>query len=130
MVDRNARIGLPFGHILLILGGILILYLVANFGRQVGVSYQRRQELKQIEQEIESARQEKEALEKELIYAQSPQAAEAWAREQLWSRPDEVAVMVVAPPADASPAGPEKPAEAGGPGSIRDAWWDLFFGSR
>ncbi len=129
MAERNARTTLPFSHFLLILGGVLILYLVANFGRQVGISYQRRQELKQIEQQIESARQEKAALEKELSYAQSPQAAEAWAREQLWSKPDEVAVMVLAPPANELPAGQEEAKETPKP-DPRDAWWDLFFGAR
>lgn len=130
MANRKAHTAPPFSHLLLILGGILILYLVVNFGRQVGVSYQRRQELKQIEQQIESARQEKAALEKALSYAQSPQAAEAWAREQLWSRPDEVPVMVVAPPTEGMPAGQELSEEAMEPGAIRDVWWDLFFGTR
>ncbi len=130
MAGKKARLVLPFSHLLLILSGILILYLVVNFGRQVGVSYQRRQELKRIEQQIESARQEKAALEEELIYAQSPQAAEAWAREQLWSRPDEVPVMVIAPPAEEATASQEVPQEAGEAQAVRQVWWDLFFGSR
>jgi type II secretory pathway pseudopilin PulG len=130
MTDGRVRNSLSFVRILLILMGILALYLLASFVRQVAISQQRRSELSELEQAIAAAEEKRAELEKDLTHAQSDAAVEEWARENNWARPDEVSVVVVAPPASASP-GVEGSSEAGGrPDSPRDAWWDMFFGTR
>jgi type II secretory pathway pseudopilin PulG len=130
MTDGRVRNSLSFVRILLILMGILALYLLASFVRQVAISQQRRSELSELEQAIAAAEEKRAELEKDLTYAQSDAAVEEWARENNWARPDEVSVVVVAPPASASP-GVEGSSKGGGrPDSPRDAWWDMFFGTR
>lgn len=125
----KARRLLPFSHILLILMGILVLYLVVDFGRQVGLSHQRREELRQIEKRIEAANAETAELKRRLEFASSPQAAEAWARRNGLTRDDEVLVVFLGSLEDSSPA-EEQELEAGMvQDSPRDAWWDLFFGA-
>jgi cell division protein FtsB len=130
MMERKIRRILPINQFLLLLMGLLILYLVADFGRQVVVSYQRQEDLRQIERKIESAQEETRQLEAWLAYVRSPQAAEAWAREQGWARPDEVPVVVIAPPVASSPGTDQDAQENLGSLSHRDAWWALFFGER
>ncbi len=121
---------IPLNQILLILMGILVVYLMVDFGRQVGVSHQRRLELDQIEQQIEAALAEKSELEDQLAWAASPEAVEAWARRNGLTRENEVLVVFLGEPSglpdQASPlARPKTPAT-----STRAAWWDLFFGTR
>jgi hypothetical protein len=130
MIDGRIRRALPISQLLLLLMGILIAYLVADFGRQVIVSYQRQEELRRIESDIEAARQETQWLRDRLNYAQSPKAAEAWARTQGWAKQDEVPVVVIAPPAAVSPGADEGAQQNLEPLSHRDAWWSLFFGER
>jgi cell division protein FtsB len=127
MTGDRVRRALPINQLLLLLMGSLILYLVVDFGRQVVSSYQRREELQQIEQQVQGAQQETEQLNARLTYAQSPQAAEEWAREQGWAKEDEVPVVIIAPSApDSSGGGSRSPVAAAAP-SQREAWWDLFF---
>jgi hypothetical protein len=58
----------------------------------------------------------------------SDDAAEAWARENGWARPDEVLVVVLAPEGETEANSETSPAEDAGPATSRDSWWDLFFG--
>ena len=46
MSERRLRIGFPSNQIVLILMGILVLYLAADFGRQVIVSQQQNDDLR------------------------------------------------------------------------------------
>lgn len=128
-VDKARRV-LPFNQILLILMGILLLYLMVDFGRQVAVSRQRREELAEIEREIEAATQESAELDSQLSYVSSPEAAEAWARPNGWTRPDEVLVVFVGPTTDSAASGQGRDEARTSSESPRDAWWDLFFGTR
>jgi hypothetical protein len=130
MIDGRTRRALPIHHLLLVLLAVVLLYLGADFGRQVVASYQRQEDLRRIEGNVESARQETQRLEARLDYARSSQAAEAWAREQGWAKADEVPLVVIAPPASASPATDESAVEDGGSLSNREAWWAFFFGER
>ena len=119
----------PFiSQLLLVLMGTILLYLVVNFGRQVAVSYQQRQELAQIQEKVRLAEEQNQQLHDYLNYANSDQAAEAWAREQGWAKAGEVPVIVVSPPAAEAPAIESLPQES--PSSYRQAWWELFFGTR
>lgn len=130
MTDGKVRKSLPLVRILLVLLGVLALYLLASFVRQVAISQQRRGELLELEQAIADAEERRAELNEALTYAQSDAAVEEWARGVTWARPDEVSVVVVAPQAGASP-GVERSSEGGGrPDSPRDAWWDVFFGTR
>jgi cell division protein FtsB len=125
--DKNRKV-LPFTQILLILMGIFVAYLVVNFGRQVGVSHQRRQELQQVEDQITAARQERAELEQQLDHAESDAAVREWALPNGLIKPDEVRVVI--PSLEPVPAA-EQDSEAGaGPDSPRETWWDLFFGTR
>jgi hypothetical protein len=110
--------------------GLVILYLGVGFVQQARVSYERREELHLIEQEISVVQEENARLHERLNHVRSSEAAEEWARENGWAKEDEVSVVVVAPPADSS-AGVQQDTEvAPAPGSNREAWWDLFFGER
>ena len=126
---------IPLNQILLILMGILVVYLMVDFGRQVGLSHQRRQELDQIEQQIQAALTERSDLEGQLAQATSSEAVEAWARRNGLTRENEVLVVFFGGP----PREPSIPLLAQGspfarpealPASPREAWWDLFFGTR
>jgi hypothetical protein len=130
MTERQVRKALPLHPLPLILMVGVLLYVGLGFFQQAGVSKQRREELYQIEQEIATAQEELIQLEADLAYAQSPQAAEEWAREIGWARPDEVPVVVVAPREDQARGAAEDRVGDLGPDSFREAWWDLFFGQR
>jgi hypothetical protein len=130
MTDRKARRAWSLRHLLLIMMGAMILYLGAGFAQKVGLSLERRDDLRLLEEQIVMAQQQEAALAVELEYMQSAAAAEAWARENGWAREDEVAVVVVAPPS-AAPLSSRGGLRTGlEPSSIREQWWDLFFGRR
>jgi hypothetical protein len=130
MIERKTYRVLPFNQLLLILIGALVLYLVVDFGRQVGVSHQRREELHQLELKVESAQAETVALQEQYNYATSPQAAEEWARRNGLTKPDEVLAVFVGDSTDSYHAGEKRPKASTSPTSPREAWWDLFFGTR
>jgi cell division protein FtsB len=127
MAGGRVRRAFPINQLLLLVMGFVILYLVADFGRQVVSSRQRQEELQQIEQSVQVAQQKTEQLDARLEYARSPQAAEEWAREQGWAKKDEVPVVILAPVApESSDVGPAPKADGAIPGP-REAWWNLFF---
>jgi hypothetical protein len=127
MAGERVRRVFPINQLLLLVMGFLILYLVFDFGRQVISSYQRREELQQIERQIQDAQLKTEQLQERLVYAQSPQAAEEWARELGWARPGEVPVVILAPAAPEASGAEPTPSERTAPSTPRDAWWNLFF---
>jgi cell division protein FtsB len=130
MTDGRVRNSLSLVRILLILMGVLAIYLLASFVRQVAISQQRRSELLELDQAIADEKEKMAELQEGLSYAQSDAAVEEWARKNNWAGPDEVSVVVVAPPAITSP-GEEGGSQGGGsPDLPRDAWWDMFFGTR
>jgi cell division protein FtsB len=112
----------------LIVMGILLAYLLASFGRQVAVAYQRHQELERIEAKQVAARAENERLKDYLDYARSEPAAEEWARAQGWAKSGEVPVIMVAPIPEVVPT-PAGPSPETAPTGNRQAWWELFFGT-
>jgi hypothetical protein len=117
-------------NLLLVATGVLVLYMGSGFVQQIGTHLQRQDELDQVEQRLEAARQEEILLQQELEYVQSAEAAEAWARENGWAREDEVPVVVVAPTADPRQQEGSDLEGDGSPRSGPDVWWDLFFGER
>ena len=118
------------GNLLLVVTGVLVLYMGSSFVQQAGAHLQRQEELDQLDQHLASASQEEALLQEELLYVQSPEAAEAWARENGWARSDEVSVVVIAPEADASRQQDLAPQVGDSPEARREQWWDLFFGQR
>ena len=130
MSDRKLHVTFPSSQIVLILLGILILYLAVDFGRQVIISQQRRNDLREVQAQMGASLQRQAELKKQLEYSQSNAAAEAWARDQGWVKANEVPVVIVAP-SDAS-GSTTQGGEAGGSASdsILNQWWDLFFGNR
>ena len=129
MSNLAAHKTLPLSRIFLILAAIPLIYLLVDFGQQVGASQQQREELKALEEQIALAKEEHLQLEKLLDYARTDAAAEAWARENGMAKPGEVPVVIVAPDAKPTPRLQEHPLTAA-PDSPRDAWWDLFFDQR
>ena len=130
MVNGTVRRMSFINQLLLLLMGIVMLYLLADFGRQLAVYYQRRQELRQVEAQIVAAEQEKLALEEQRSYALSPVAAEQWARENGWAQEGEQTVVIVGQGAQEQLA-PEERVDTNPDGtSPQSTWWDLFFGER
>ncbi len=128
MSERRLRIGFPSNQIVLILMGILVLYLAADFGRQVIVSQQQKDDLGKVQAQIAASNDRQAALQAQLGYSLSDAAAEAWAREQGWVKAGEVPVVIVAPAA--VPGSEAQPGDTGsGSGTILKEWWNLFFGS-
>ena len=128
MTDGNFRRAFPYRLILSSLMGVVILYLVGNFVMQTGVSLELRDNLRGIEQEIAAAEKANSELEARLDYVSSDDAAEEWARENGWARPDEVLVVVLAPESQTLPGYELRQEDAVRPASNRDSWWDLFLG--
>jgi len=128
MIGKEVRRTPFISQLLLILMGTVLLYLVVNFGRQVAISYQRGQELQQIQEKVGLAEERNQELRDYQEHAKSDSATEAWARDQGWAKAGEVPVIIVAPSAAESPA-IELPAQES-PTSNRQAWWELFFGTR
>lgn len=130
MTDRRIHRSLSSRFFLLFLLAGALLYLGLGFVRQASVNRQRQQELNHIEREIGTAREELARWDAELERAQSLQAAEEWARERGWAKQDEASVVVISPSMDESPDVEGSAGENSGPALPRDAWWELFFGSR
>jgi cell division protein FtsB len=130
MTDGKIRRAFPYRIILSSLMGVVILYLAVTFVLQTSVSLELRDKLGHLEQEIATAEKANSGLKARLDYVSSNDAAEEWARENGWARPDEVLVVVLAPSAEASPGDQLHQDEEVRPASNRDSWWDLFFGER
>ena len=128
MTDGNFRRAFPYRLILSSLMGVVLLYLAVSFVMQTGVSLDLQDKLRRIEQEIAAAEKANSELETRLGYVASDDAAEEWARENGWARPDEVLVVVLAPESQALPGDELRQEDAVRPTSNRDSWWDLFLG--
>ena len=128
MSDQARKI-LPINQILALLLVALVVYLAVDFGRQVGISRQRREELRRLEQDIQTTQAEAQELAEQYQYATSPRAAEEWALHNGLGRPGETLVMFVGSTTAAAPA-MDRTVKENAPRSPREAWWDLFFGTR
>jgi cell division protein FtsL len=126
----NSRIGkvVPYRLILSLAMGAVIFYLAVSFVMQMGTSLELRDKRHRIEQEIAAAEKANAELEARLQYVSSDAAAEEWARENGWARQDEVLVVVLAPETGNSPQDERQQGDQVNPVSVRDSWWDLFFG--
>ena len=126
----NSRIGkvVPYRWILSLAMGAVIFYLAVSFVMQMGTSLELREKRHRIEQGIAAAEKANAELEARLQYISSDAAAEEWARENGWARQDEVLVVVLAPEAGKSPQDERQQGDQVNPVSVRDSWWDLFFG--
>jgi cell division protein FtsL len=126
----NSRIGkvVPYRWILSLAMGAVIFYLAVSFVMQMGTSLELREKRHRIEQGIAAAEKANAELEARLQYISSDAAAEEWARENGWARQDEVLVVVLAPEAGNSPQDERQQGDQVNPVSVRDSWWDLFFG--
>lgn len=126
----NSRIGkvVLYRWILSLAMGAVIFYLAVSFVMQMGTSLELRDKRHRIEQEIAAAEKANAELEARLQYVSSDAAAEEWARENGWARQDEVLVVVLAPETGNSPQDERQQGNQVNPVSVRDSWWDLFFG--
>jgi cell division protein FtsB len=125
-----AHKSLPLGQILIVMAVAVAIYLLVDFGQQVQVSNERREELERIQQQIAVAEEQQARLEEELVYVQSGEIVEAWARQNGFAKPGEIPVVVVAPPGDNDPLTESDSEALTRPGSFRETWWSLFFGDR
>jgi len=109
--------------------GVLVVYVGTGFVRQAQVREQQRAERARIEEEILFAQQVAADLEEQLEFVESSAAVEVWALENGWARPDEMPVVLIAPPGEPS-KGSDLRAEDEIAPVPQQAWWDLFFGDR
>ena len=128
MAEGKMRNSLPIRLILYALMVVVIGYLGFGFARQAIASQQRREALRQIEQEVAVTHKEAGWLEERLQYMQSPEAVEEWARDNGWVKDGEVSVVIVAPASVKAAVPGVEPYDAVKVGSNREAWWDLFLG--
>lgn len=129
MTDK-AR-GTPLiNQLLLLLMGVMLVYLVVSFARQVGISYQRSEDLHRLEQEIAVAVDEYDRLQEHLAYVRSEEAFERRYRQYGLVKPNEVLVVPVGGPTESTSAAQLASEEGKDLDSSLDAWWDLFFGTR
>jgi cell division protein FtsB len=130
MTASRVRKAAPISQIALLLMAILFMYLIVDFGRQVGVSRQRREELRLLEMEVQAETAEIDKLVADLEFASSPEAVEAWARRRGMTRPGERLVVFfggsLGEPSEVEQTATSRP----GVESARDEWLDLFFGTR
>jgi cell division protein FtsB len=129
-MDGTARPVRFFSQLLLILMGIVILYLVVDFGRQVLDSHQLRADLRALEAQREAIYREQEAWGRQLIDSRSDAAVDAWARRQGMVKANEVSIAILTEDDEAMSAVPESSEPAQASVSSRLVWWDLFFGQR
>jgi cell division protein FtsL len=130
MTDRKAHTIPLVNQLLLVLMGVVLLYLVVSFIRQVGLSYQQREELEMIQQRIDAAIEEKAKLEVALEYARSEAAVAKWGRRHNMIQEGEVLLVPVGDIVETVPEAEASQEEGVEPSSPRYAWWDLFFGRR
>jgi cell division protein FtsB len=128
MTDGKIRKTFPYRLILSIFMGAVIFYLAVSFVMQTGASLELREKRRRIEQEIAVAEKTNAELEAQLQYMSSDDAAEEWARENGWARQDEVLVVVLAPGAENALQDERQQDAQVNPVSVRDSWWNLFFG--
>jgi cell division protein FtsB len=126
-MDGKARTARFFSQLLMILVGIVVVYLVMDFGRQVMASHRQRADLKGLQARLDAIFGEQRELENKVRYAYSEQAVDDWAREQGMVKENEVAVTILAD--DQAPEPPVRETPRTAPASIpaRRVWWDLFF---
>jgi hypothetical protein len=95
---------------------------------QMGTSLELRDKRHRLDQEIASTEKANAELEARLQYVSSDASAEEWARENGWARQDEVLVVVLAPESENSLQNEHQQDGQVNPVSVRDSWWNLFFG--
>jgi hypothetical protein len=128
MTGTRHRVASRFNQFVLLLMGFVVLALVLSFVRQVAISHQKRLELASLEQAVQGAREQQEALVGLLEYAQSDAAVRDWALRHSMSQPGEVVVMLVPPSGTALPSEEESAVKVTGVDSMHSSWWNLFFG--
>jgi hypothetical protein len=130
MTDWKNRVWPVVTQLLLVLMGTVLVYLTANFIRQVHLSLQRHREVEIVEGQIAVTLEERAFLEQALQTALSEPAVEEWARSQGWVKKDQVLVVPVgglAVPSGQEPTFPQAPRQ---PNSPQRAWWSRFLGGR
>jgi hypothetical protein len=114
----------------MILVGIVVIYLVMDFGRQVLASHEVHVELRKAQAELAAAKAEQKALEERVRHAYSEEAVHIWAREQGMARENEQAVTILAEDTPPAPSVRETPRTTPASVPARRVWWDLFFAER
>jgi hypothetical protein len=133
-MDGKARVARFFSQLLMILVGIVVVYLVMDFGRQVVTSRRLNDDLKESQARLDAVYEEQRELEDRVRYAYSVEAVDDWRRMHGLVNENEVAVIIVdydeeAPEAPEAPETPVRERPRTTPASIpaRRVWWDLFF---
>jgi hypothetical protein len=79
-MDGKARMARFFSQLLMILVGIVVVYLVMDFGKTVMASRRHRAELKVWQARLDAVYEEQSRLEDRVRYNYSEQAVDDWAR--------------------------------------------------
>ncbi len=126
-MDAKARTTRFFSQLLMILVGIVVIYLVMDFGRQVMAMHRVHRELDELQARLDDVLEEQRQLEGKVRYAYSEQAVHDWALRHGLVKENEVAITIVDLATTPEPPILETPRTS--PASIpaRRIWWDLFF---
>jgi cell division protein FtsB len=126
-MDGKARMSRFFSQLLMILVGIVVVYLVMDFGRTVMASRRQNEDMKELQGRLKAVYEEQGQLEDRVRYNYSEQAVDDWAREIGLVKENEVAVTILDDDEAPEPPVREKPRTT--PASIpaRRVWWDIFF---
>jgi len=130
MTDGKIRRALPYRLILSILMAVVLVYLAATTIMRTPDRLALRDRLDRIDQELALAEKANAELRARLDYVSSNDAAEEWARDNGWTREDEVLVVVLAPDAETAEGSQLRQEDESMSTPNRDLWWDLFFGER
>jgi hypothetical protein len=119
-----------FSQLLMILVGIVVVYLVVDFGRTVMASQHQRADLKEAQAQLRAVYETQKELEDRVRYNYSPQFVDDWRRRHGLVKENEVFVIIIDSDEDSEAPVPtvrERPRTT--PSSIpaRRVWWDLFF---
>ncbi len=98
---------LPLRHLAAIVAITLIVLVGISFGRLAVATYQLHQQRDQLQARVEGLKAENSSLQRQVAFLQTDAAVEALAREELgWTKPGDVAVILVQPTVTAARSTP------------------------
>jgi cell division protein FtsL len=131
--SRIPRPGVEFPRRQVALVGLLaIVALVAvSFARVLVQEYQLNQQKQQLVQQVAALQQQHQQLQTQVAYLQTDAGVEKLAREELgWTRPGDVAVVVVRRGPTPTPIVAPTPTPTPAPAATWQRWGQLLFGAR
>ena len=127
MTERMPASKIPFQRWVWALITVAMLLLAINFNARLATMRQMSQDETRLKESVKLEEAHQVTLNAMRDYVASDSYVEHWARvEARMVKPNEVAMIPVAPRVAQAAASPAPPARA--PATILDEWWSLFFG--